>query len=220
MTNQVNSSKIRIACEHAELDAVCSWPSEAARSWTLAAVDAADHDTAIDAIVGTGSAVREVDRSDDLDLVLVYSQQRPSLPRPPLDVDLRHYERADVPRMLAAGHDYISWTVRFGRPLFERNQWWTALQAKWNDRLALPSASEARARARKTERIYKEMLAAGDHDAASELEVSLLTHLARAALSEASVYPESRPELSHQLREIDQGPLADRLDAALDRRLA
>ena len=122
--------------------------------------------------------------------------------------------------MLAAGHDYISWTVRFGRPLFERNRWWTALRSEWNDRLALPSASEARARARKTERLYKEMRAAGDHDAASELEVSLLTHLARAALSDASVYPESRPELSRQLRQIDQGPLADRLDAALDRRLA
>ncbi len=122
--------------------------------------------------------------------------------------------------MLAAGHDYISWTVRFGQPLFERNQWWTALQAKWKDRLALPSASEARARARKTERLYKEMLAAGDHDAASELEVSLLTHLARAVLCEASVYPESRPELSRQLRQIDHDSLADRLDAALDRRLA
>ena len=220
MANQANTRNAGMAREHAELDAACSWPSEAARSWTLAAVDAAGRDAAIDAIVATGSAVREVNRSDDLDLVLVYRRERPSLPRPPLDVDLRYYERADVPRMLAAGHDYISWTVRFGRPLFERNRWWTALRSEWNDRLALPSASEARARARKTERLYKEMLAAGDHDAASELEVSLLTHLARAALCDASVYPESRPELSRQLRQIDQGPLADRLDAALDRRLA
>ncbi len=209
-----------MARRRAALNAVRLWPSEAARSWTLAAVDAAGQNTAIDAIVATGSAVRDVKRSDDLDLVLVYSQDRPALPRPPLDVDLRQYDRADVPHMLEAGHDYISWTVRFGQPLFERNQWWTALRSKWIDHLALPSASEARSRARKTERLYKEMLAVGDDDAASELELSLLTHLARAVLCEASVYPESRPELSRQLRQIDQGALADRLDAALHRRLA
>ena len=220
MTNQLTPSGVELSTADGTLAPVRSWPSMAAWEWTRDAVAAARRDATVDSIVATGSAVRDVDSSDDLDLVLVYVKDRPALPRPPIDVDLRQYERAEVPRMLAAGHDYISWTVRFGRPLFERNQWWTALRSKWNDRLALPSASEARARARKTERLYKEMLAAGDHDAASELEVSLLTHLARAVLCDASVYPESRPELSRQLRQINQGPLADRLDAALDRRLA
>ena len=42
----------------------------------------------------------------------------------------------------------------------------------------------------------------------------MLTHLARAALSEAGVFPYSRPELPGQLRDIGDHALADRLDAA------
>ena len=197
------------------LDAVCTWPSDAAKEWTHAAVAAAINDDSIDAIVASGSAVRDVDYADDLDLVLVYRDRSPNLPRPPIDIDLQQYERTEVADMLGSGRDYISWTVRFGQPLFQRAGWWTTLRSTWNGRLALPSAAEARARAKKTERIYSEMLAVGDDDAACELEISLLTHLARAALSDAGVYPESRPELPRQLRTIDQRDLAERLDAAL-----
>ena len=53
---------------------------------------------------------------------------------------------------------------------------------------------------------------------AAELSVSMLTHLARAALSDAGVLPQSRPELVDQLRRIDEHPLADRLAYALAHR--
>ena len=201
--------------EHADLDAVCSWPSEAARSWTLAAIDATGHDAAIEAIVATGSAVRDAERIDDLDLLLVYRDRRPSLPRPPIDVDLRQYERAEVPRKLREGHEYLAWTVRFGQPLFDRGGWWAALRAGWEGQLALPPAATARERANRMERLRDDMLAVGDHDAAAELEISMLTHLARAALSDAGVFPLSRPELHGQLRDIGDHTLADRLDDAL-----
>ncbi len=199
-------------------EAVRSWPSAAARAWTLDAVRRARLDETIEAVVASGSAVREVEISEDLDLVLVYAHDRPSIPRPPIDVDLRQYERDEVPGKLATSHDYLSWTVRFGRVLFERNAWWTRLRAEWNDRLALPSASEARKRAHKTKRQYEAMLTVGDGDAAAELRVSMLTHLARAALSGAAVFPQSRPELSGQLRGIGEHVLADQLDAALAQR--
>ena len=65
---------------------------------------------------------------------------------------------------------------------------------------------------------YDEMRALGDLDAAAELNVAMLTHLARAALSDAGVFPRSRPELVDQLRSIDEGPLADRLADALAHR--
>lgn len=220
MTNNATQRGLATSTPDGALDAVRSWPSRAAWEWTRDAVATARTDAAVDAIVATGSAVRDVERPDDLDLVLVYQGPRPALRRPPLDVDVRQYERADVPRLLSSGHDYLSWTVRFGHPLFERDGWWSALCANWNDRLALPSADEARARAQRVERLHGEMLAAGDHDAAAELEISMLTHLARASLSEAGVYPESRPELSRQLREIDEQALADRLDAVLRGRIA
>lgn len=197
---------------------VRSWPSRKARDWTIDTVANAGHNAAIQAIVASGSAVRDVDRCDDLDLVLVYRKLRPSLPRPPIGVDLQQHEESEVPRKLANGHDFLSWAVRFGRPLFEREQWWSLLRADWNDRLSLPSATEARKRARRAQQLLEEMRSLGDHDAATENYVSMLTHLARAALSEAGVLPRSRPELADQLRSIGEQPLADKIADALAHR--
>ncbi|MCY4455198.1 MAG: hypothetical protein OXC56_02680 [Chloroflexi bacterium] len=218
MTNQLTPRGVTVPTPDSALAAVRSWPSKAAWEWTRDAVAAARRDMAVDAIVATGSAIRDVERTDDLDLVLVYRERRPTLSRPPMDVDVRQYERADVPRLLKSGHDYLAWTVRFGRPLFERDGTWAALRADWIDRVATPSADEARVRAQKMQRLRDDMLAVGDHDAAADLEISMLTHLARAALSEAGVFPLSRPELPGQLRDIGDHALADRLDQALRHR--
>ena len=200
------------------LVAVRSWPSGRARLWTIDAVAVARQDSAVLAIVASGSAVREVAKSDDLDLVLVYRKRRPDLPRAPIGVDLQQHDEAEVSQKLANGHDFLSWAVRFGRPLFERDQWWSRLRADWNDRLSLPSAAEARKRARRARQLHQEMQSLGDHDAATENYVSMLTHLARAVLSDAGVLPRSRPELADQLRQIGEVPLADRLADALAHR--
>ena len=197
------------------LDAVRSWSSGEAREWTLQAVRAVRSNEAIAAVVASGSAVRGVEHSDDLDLVMVYRNHPPGLPRRPIDVDLRLYEQAVVLQKLAAGDDYLSWTVRYGRALFERGAWWTQLCADWNGRLKPPSAVQARALAAKMRTLCGEMLTVGDLDAAAEIRISMLTHLARAALSEAGVFPKSRPELPGQLDGIGEQALAGRLAAAL-----
>ena len=197
---------------------VCSWPDDEARAWTRSVVRRASSDAAIVAVVATGSAVREVDRSDDLDLVVVYCDVRPGLCRPPISVDLRFYEQASVPTKLAAGHDYLSWAVRFGRPLFERGRWWSALRCEWDRRLMLPSVAQAKERAKRAESQRDALAAAGDDDAAAELSVAMLTHLARAALSSAGMFPRSRPELSAQLRCVGEDALAGQLEAALAHR--
>jgi len=202
----------------ASLASVRSWPSEAAKSWTLHAIRHSKRDARIQAIVASGSAVREVEQSDDLDLLIVHRTGRPKLPSPSIDVDLRFYEEAQLLRGLERGHDYLLWTVRCGRVLFERDGWWTRLTADWRHRLPLPSADEARERADKARRIRDDLLEIGDHDAAAEVRVSMLTCLARAALSTAGVYPNSRPELADQLRGIDKHDLADRLSDALTHR--
>ena len=147
--------------------------------------------------------------------MIVYSTRRPTLPRPPIDVDLRLFEEGDVLRKLERGHDYLSWTIRYGRVLFERDGWWTRLAEDWRHRLLLPSAAEARERAAKARRIYDELVEIGDNEAAAEVGISMLTFLARAALSSAGVFPKSRPELAHQLRDINNHELADRLATAL-----
>ena len=93
-------------------DVVRRWPDEAARVWTYEAVAGASRNEMVEAIVATGSSVRDVEHSDDFDLVLVYRGSRPVLPREPISVDLRLYERDEVLQNLAACHDYLSWTVR------------------------------------------------------------------------------------------------------------
>ncbi len=139
------------------------------------------------------------------------------MPQPPISIDLCGYDEAEVTQKLGQGHDYLSWTVRFGQVLFERDCWWTRLRADWNDRLCLPSAADASARAEKAECLSKELREAGDEDAADELQLSSLTHICRAELSRAHVFPKSRPELEGQLREISQHVLADQLVSALER---
>lgn len=220
MTQQITAEHLARRPEEPRvtLEAVRSWPSSKARQWTIDTVALASKDATIQAIIASGSAVRDVLHCDDLDLVLVYRKCRPGLPRPPIGVDLQQHEEAEVPQKLANGHDFLSWAVRFGRPLFEREQWWSRLRDEWNDRLLLPSVAEARRRASRAQQLYKEMQSLGDHDAAKENYVSMLTHLARAALSDAGVHPRSRPELADQLRGIGELTLAARLNDALAHR--
>ena len=199
-------------------DVVKRWPDEAARVWTYEAVEGADDNEAVKAIVATGSSVRDVEHSDDLDLVLVYRECRPILPRQPISIDLRLYEQDDVLQKLAKRHDYLSWTVRYGRVLFERCDWWTTLRADWTDRLSLPSVTDALERAQKAQGLYKKLIEIGDADAAADLQLSMLTFLSRAALSKADVFAKSRPELPNQLFGIDERVLAERLIDALERR--
>lgn len=201
------------------LEAVRRWPDDGAQAWTLSAIEQGMADVNLVAFVATGSSVRNVEYSDDLDLVFVYQSCYPAMPRPPISIDLRGYDKAKVSQMLSEGHDYLSWTVRFGRVLFEHDGWWTKLRADWNDRLCFPSVAEACGRAEKANSLSIELREAGDEDAADELQLSMLTHLGRAELSNARVFPKSRPEIPEQLREIGQHSLADQLAAALERRI-
>ena len=194
------------------------WPDVAARAWTFDFVEDAKSKRAVLAVVATGSSVRNVEFSDDLDLLLIYQGACPKMQRPPISIDLRRYERDDVLQKLADGHDYLSWTVRYGRKLFEHGSWWTTLRTDWRGCLPLPSVDDARERAKKAERLYREMIEVGDADAAADLRLSMLTFLGRAALSEASVFPKSRPEIPTQLRKIGERALADRLHSALQQR--
>ena len=65
-----------------------------------------------------------------------------------------------------------------------------------------PSVAEARERAQKARHLYQKMIEVGDTDAAADLQLSMLTFLGRASLSEANVFPKSRPELPNQLHKI------------------
>lgn len=201
-----------------DIRVVGRWPSCDARRWTEQLLKAIERDEAVLALVATGSAVRSVEASFDLDLLLVFDDSRPSLPPPPLEIDLRTYRRSEIEDRLTRGNAFLGWAVKYGRPIFERGGYWSALQHRWRGDVPLPSVDEIRQRAARAERLHKDLKEMGDADAALEQLVTLLTHRAWEALVLAGVYPASRPELPAQLTAIGADELAMRLSSVLDRR--
>jgi hypothetical protein len=130
-------------------------------------------------------------------------------------VDLRAYSTADIDEKLQSGHDMLSWAVRFGRVLFQRDGFWDRVVDSWRNRLPLPSAELARERAATACRHLMDVFRVGDEDAAHEQALSYVTHLARAELLDTGVYPASRPELAEQLRGIGRFRLAEWLERLL-----
>ena len=99
--------------------------------------------------------------------------------------------------------------------LYDRHQVWERLVDKWGGRLRLPKPEIAERRAARAYSQFQALTEVGDDAAANELLVSHLTHLARAVLSRAGIFPASRPELATQLRSIQKVELAESLDGAL-----
>ena len=209
-----------IASRHTVLDsdlsaAILRWPTERARAWTRRFLEDAVQNSNVRAVVAVGSAVRPGVPSLDLDLVVICDDTSSFRAKPPMEVDLRPYQSDRVPELLAGGHDLLGWAVRYGKAVFDRSGFWAGTQGEWSGKLVLPSAQVARERASAVRARMREMRDLGDMDAAGELAVSFLTHLARAGLIDRGVYPASRPELPGQLREAGDPALAAALERAL-----
>lgn len=194
---------------------ILRWPTPTARLWTLSLLEAALYDRNISAIVAAGSAVRPNVISKDLDLVVICRDSSALNFKPPIEIDLRVYEEKTIEDSLKNGHDLLNWTIRFGKSLFDREEYWHRLVNSWKSRLPFPSAVSARQRAASAARHLSNAITFGDANAAREQAVSYLTHIARAELLENGVYPKSRPELPNQLRNIGSWRLAASLERLL-----
>ena len=194
---------------------VCRWPTTRARHWTVDFLRRAQDDANVVAVIAIGSAVREDVPSDDLDLLVLCREREMLCERAPIEVDLRAYDADDVDQEVANRRDLLTWAILFGRPLLDRFQTWEGIVRRWHTRVPLPDPDAARSRAAATLTRLEEMREMGDEEAAAELDVSYQTHCARALLSEAGVYPASRPELSGQLISLGAVEQARRLTAAL-----
>ncbi len=169
------------------------------------------------AVVAVGSAVRAGVGSADIDLIaIVMGGDNLANERVPLEVDLRSYPANNLEAMIRGGHDYLGWAVKYGVPLYDNGHFWRKVVSKLDHDAALPSAKTARERAAQAEQHLCFLLHLGDEDAAREQLISFLTHLARAQLIEAGVYPTSRPELPAQLSEISRTNVAKLLTDALE----
>ncbi|MGA9820945.1 MAG: hypothetical protein WBQ36_05070 [Desulfobaccales bacterium] len=200
------------------LECVRRWPSEQARTWSEGFIESSTKQPDIEAIILVGSASRTVSQTGDIDFIVIYSDERPTFNRPPMDVDILTYDRNSISKLLSEGHDLLGWAIRLGCIIYERNHYWTKLKSRWVNRLKFPSIDEARARASKAEQLFLDLSAVGDIDAANEMFITMLTHLARARLLEAGIFPASRPELVNQLQGISEQALAGKLEDALQRR--
>ena len=200
------------------LTAILRWPSIGARRWIERALPQLRSDSNTAALVAIGSAVREVAISADLDLVLIYDGRKPILETPPVDVDLREYRLVDVERLIDRGEELLGCAVQFGRVVYERAEVWSSIVRRMRGRVPNPSSTAALERARRARAVFQDLLAVGDEDAAREQLVTMLTHLARARLLQAGVYPKSRPELPAQLRQAGETKLANEVEDALQER--
>ncbi len=192
-----------------------SWPTNRSRRWLASLLQKAELDPNLVAVIAVGSAIRTGITSEDLDLVAICRDKSIFRSKAPIEVDLRAFDLRDVESGLRQGQDLLTWTVRFGKPLYDPQGVWAEIVSRWEDSLLLPDPATARQRASVALRHRKIMEASGDEEAAVDLRISYLTHLARAALSQAGVYPASRPELPKQLLSVGQTDLAHRLKRAL-----
>ncbi len=198
---------------------VCRWPSPHTRDWLASFLERADADSNVVAVIVIGSAIRPEVPSDDLDVLVLCRDVTRLTEKAPIEIDLRKANLSSVEEKIRAGHDLLIWAVRFGRPLLDRDGAWDGITRRWTKRLPVPDPGVALARAEAARRRMEKMRAIGDDEAHAELEVSYLTHRARASLAMAGVQPASRPELSGQLRSLGEIELAADLERALSARV-
>ena len=192
--------------------AVYRWPTKLSKSWTENLVRAARDNDSILAVVAIGSAVRPNVASVDLDLIMIAGDSMTETLKPPIEIDLRVFGVSTVDAELAAGNDLLGWAVKFGQVLHQKDAYWDGVVASWANRLPFPSPDVADRRAREAYRRFRNVFELGDSNAARELAVSYLTHVARGLLLRQNIYPASRPELPAQLRIAGVGDLARRLE--------
>lgn len=191
----------------------------AAMRWLTDFLTEAGKDPSIVAVVASGSAVRPVVRSQDLDLLIVYTGNRPTVqPTPPMDVDIRLEAVDTIERTIAGGQEFLIWAIAYGQPLLDRDRLWASLKSTCRDRLPLPSWERAAARAHRALTHSMVLSKMGDSEAAEEQKLSGLTHRAWAHLLRRGVLPASRPEIPDQLKAHGDDKLAEELEQALESR--
>lgn len=198
------------------LNPIYRWPSKRAKNWLQKFLAHAETNPNIVSVVAIGSSVRENVCSADLDLVVLVDEKPiGDVEPPPIDVDLRIFKACEVTTLVREGNDLLGWSIKFGKPLLDKNDSWLKIVRTLDSEVPLPSAKTALERAHKANDLLKLLIEIGDLDAIHEQLLTLLTQLSRARLINRGVYPISRPELAEQLETIDENKLAALLKQTL-----
>lgn len=183
------------------------------RKYLRRLVGATDGASVPDAVVLVGSWARgtQVHPISDIDVLVIGECDMPS---PVGRIQVIRRSADEFRRLVMRGDDFAQWSLRFGRPLRGR-QLWTALRDELLGVAPWPSGRSKLELAKRRLKAAEDLLAMGDLDAAGEETRYGLSHLARAVLLEAGVFPLSRPELPGQLEEIDEHELASAVSVSL-----
>ncbi len=131
-------------------------------------------------------------------------------------LDLHVLSAAALRARLHEGDDFVHWSLRFGRVVFDCGIVSESVHLMREQQL-WPDAARKLAQARKSLSLARAMIASGDKDAALEQACTALTLTARWRLLEERVFPLSRAELPAQLRESGHAGLATGLDVTIRR---
>lgn len=196
------------------------WPSPHAAKWVKQFVEQVCRAPGTLALVLVGSLARPTHEPSDVDLLYVYDGTSLTLSDHPIDVDIRAYNKEDFAAHLANRHGIVTWALRFGRPICQRDLFWSELISSFAGKLPMPSAEAANERAQRAARLYDQLIDIGDYEAALEQRITLLTHRAWAHLLSKGIHPASRPELPQQLSAAGEATIGGELAAALRERNA
>ena len=200
-----------------KLSAIRRWPTDRSKEWVERYLSRAESEPKILAVIAVGSSVRNVPRSNDVDLIAITNENPVSIQEfPPLEIDFRLYSSEGLEDKIKNGNDYLGWAIHFGKVLHDKDEYWAKLVGRLEGKVPMPSPQIARERAAIAAENLKSLLRIGDSDAALEQIVTLLTHVGRAVLIEAGVYPASRPELPSQLSAIGYPILAKLLTNGIE----
>ncbi len=156
-------------------------------------------------LIGSYAHAAASSRSD-VDILVIGEQHLPKL-RGSRGVHLQFMDLQAFRDRLNSGDDYAVAAVRFGKIVHDGLQVWRDFQ----DHLSTypwPDWREKYRYAKRRIQLARWLLEARDTEAASEEYLLVATQVGRAELLRRGIYPLSRPELSGQLRAVDETRLA------------
>jgi hypothetical protein len=117
------------------------------------------------------------------------------------ELDLHVLTPDELKSQVAAGDDFVHWSLRFGLVVFDHGPVREAVEQVTERRL-WPDAERKRAAAAKSLDLARRFVATGDRDAAVVQVRTALSLAARAYLLRRRIFPLSRAELPGQLGEV------------------
>ncbi len=156
-------------------------------------------------LVGSWARGTANTRRSDIDVLVMEEHDGPL---PPPRIQLIVITQEELRRRVRAGDDFGQWALRFGVPLAGRHLWEELRKQLLSD-APWPKGESQLKHAWKKLKTARDLFRMGDLPAAEEEIRFALSHLARAELLSAGIFPLSRQELPAQLQGAGKPRLAE-----------